>query len=328
MPNEANRAAEPNSHRRSLVLAHSGLMMSMSAFADGFVRGECRRRMNPLRRNPTENVWTVDFHPLWSDFMNKRTLPVLGAIALAAGMLALAQLSSRADDVKMVIPAAAAKSLMADDIKLVNDALKDGKDGKPPQPKDIKRAKMLTLDIALTAKAGKNEALYGQAVKVLEALKDDDLAKAVAAARPLAADLSNPKAEATTADAIKLVLWDADNKTWDKDLAMQLFKTARAGGLAYEKAIKDYAEKNPPAGELAKIAMMSNRIAMISQAIEQIGVGEKSPAEWKKFAEILRTTAVEVGDAATKKNAAAVKTGLGRMDTSCVNCHTKFKTAP
>jgi len=37
---------------------------------------------------------------------------------------------------------------------------------------------------------------------------------------------------------------DTENKSWDKDLAMQLFKTTRAGGLAYEKTIKDYAEKN------------------------------------------------------------------------------------
>src|SRR5262249_56501089 len=98
----------------------------------------------------------------------------------------------------------------------------------------------------------------------------------------------------------KLALWDTENKSWDKDLAMQLFKTTRAGGLAYEKTIKDYAEKDPPAGEMSKIAMLAYKTAMLAQVIEQLN---PEKPEWKKFAQNLQATAKEVGDAATNKNA-------------------------
>ena len=86
--------------------------------------------------------------------MSKRTLPVLGAIALAAGLFALTQLAGRAGDgdVKLVVPDAAVTGLVADDIKIVNDALKE-KDGKAPLPKDVKRAKVATMGIAFIAKA-------------------------------------------------------------------------------------------------------------------------------------------------------------------------------
>ena len=268
--------------------------------------------------------------------MNKRTLPVLGAIALAAGLLTFAQLSSRAgdDDVKLVIPANTVSNLLTDETKVVNEALKNTKDDKPPPAKALKRAKVAALDIALTAKASKNDAMYAQALKVIDAVKaveatdkdkTEDVEKALTVARKATSDLSNPpKNGESKGDAIKLVLWDTENKTWDHELAMQLFKTTAGGGLAYEKMIKDFAEKAPTPADMPKIALMATKTAMLSQAIEQIS-HEKSPAEWKKFAEILRTTALETAEAAAKKNVSAVKTALGRMDTSCVNCHTKFK---
>ena len=108
--------------------------------------------------------------------MSKRTLLVLGAFALAAGLFALTQLAGRAGDgdVKLVVPEAAAPGMVTDDIKIVNDALKDKDEKKDekkaPLPKDVKRAKVAALDIALTAKASKNDALYAQALKVLDAL--------------------------------------------------------------------------------------------------------------------------------------------------------------
>jgi hypothetical protein len=251
--------------------------------------------------------------------MSRRTLPVLGAVVLAAGLIALTQLTGRAGDgdVKLVIPAAAATGLIADDILIVNKAL-EPKDGKV-LPKDVKRAKVATLDIALTAKATKNDALYAQAVQVLEALDKED---GVADARKAAEGLSKPAGGDAKGDPIKLALWDKDNKSWDKDMAMQLFKTARAGGLGYEKTIKDFAEKDPPAGKLKEIATLAYKTAMLAQAIEQLN---PEKPEWKKFAQNLQASAVEVGAAATKKNAAAVKTALGKMDGACVNCHDKFK---
>src|SRR5260370_34460989 len=104
--------------------------------------------------------------------MMKRTTIGLGAIALAAGLFALTQLSGRAGDgeVKLVIPPTAAGDLTKDDIKVANEAMKGDKEGKL-FPKEIKRAKVATLSIALTAKASGKDALYAQALKALETLK-------------------------------------------------------------------------------------------------------------------------------------------------------------
>src|SRR5262245_44933077 len=306
-------------------------MITGSAEAGRIVQGVHRKRTHSPRMNPTETVWTAESNHPRSDRMSKRTLPVLGAFALAAGLFALLQLAGRAGDgdVKPVVPAAAMASMVADDIKIVNEALKE-KDGKAPLPKDVKRAKVAALDIALTAKASKNDALYGQAMQVLEALAKED---GVPDARKAAAGLSKPTGGDAKGDAIKLALWDSDNKSWDKDLAMQFFKTPRAGGLGFEKIIKDYAEKDPPANKLNEIMAMSHKIAMLSQAIQKVGPDTtagpgKTPEAWKKFAEILQKTALEVAAAAGSKKPAEVKAALGRMDTSCVNCHEKFKTTP
>src|SRR5262249_57090018 len=104
--------------------------------------------------------------------MTRRTQLVLGAIVFAAGLFALTQLTGRADgDIKPVISAAAAKTLIDDEIKVVNDALKDGRDAKGPLPKDMKRARTAALDIALTAMATKDDALLAQTVQVLEAVR-------------------------------------------------------------------------------------------------------------------------------------------------------------
>ena len=260
--------------------------------------------------------------------MMKISRMALGAMLLAAGLIALTQLTGRAgdDDVKLVVPAAAIPGLVKDDIEKVTDALK-GKDSKT-LPKDIKRAKVLALDIALTAKATKNDALHAQAIQVLEALAKED---GLADAKKAATGLSNPTGGEAKGDAIKLALWDTDNKSWDKDLAMQLFKTPRAGGLGYEKMVKDWAEKTPAAKDLPAITMLAYQTAVLAQAIEHIGPDKsagpgKTPEAWKKYAQTLRTTALEVADAATKKKPAEVKAALSRMDTSCVNCHEKFKT--
>jgi len=261
--------------------------------------------------------------------MSKRTRTVLGAFALAAGLFALSQLAGRAGDVKLVVPAAAVTDMVKSDIEVVTAALA-GKDGKAPLPKDVKRAKVATLNIALTAKASKNDALYAQAIQVLEGLAKED---GIADARKAADGLSKPSGGDAKGDPIKLALWDTDNKSWDKDLAMQLFKTPRAGGLGFEKTIKDYAEKDPPASKLNEILAMAHKIAMLSQAIEQVGPDKadgptKTPEAWKKFAETLQKTALEVATAASSKKAGAVREALFRMDTSCVNCHEKFKTTP
>jgi hypothetical protein len=271
----------------------------------------------------------------------KRTMIGLAAVAFAGGLVALTQLTGWAgdDEVKLVVPAADAGNLMKDDIKIANDALK-GKDGKV-LPKDIKRAKVAALSVALIAKASKKDDFYAQAVKALETLKilsevdkenEKDFAAALASAQKATSELSSPKGGDSKGDAIKLALWDAENKDWDRDLAMQLFKTPRAGGLGYEKTIKDLAEKKAAltAKEMETMGKIATETAMLVQAVEQIGSTKAggpgaTPEAWKKFAQDLQKSAIETAGAVAKKDQAAVKAAINKMDTSCVNCHDKFK---
>ena len=264
--------------------------------------------------------------------MKRRTLMGTGAAALVAGVLALASLDTRAADnptgYKLIIPAAALSDLIKDDTKVVADALK----GPKVEKKDLKRAKVATMVLGIYAEAGlsgkeaaKMEALQGQAAKVLEDLLKEDGA---ADAKTDAAKLGTPSGSGAKFDWLKAV-WDSDNKEYDKDLAMQLFKSTRAGGLGYEKKIKDFAEKDLTAKDMTEIVNLAYKVAMISQAVERIGpttaMGKKSPENWVKFAKDLQASAVETGDAAAKKDAKTAKAAIGKMDKACVNCHEVFK---
>jgi hypothetical protein len=256
--------------------------------------------------------------------MRTRTLLGLGA-ALATGILVLANLDSRADENggwKMIVPPNVAAELVKDDTKVVMDALKSEK----PLGKDQKRAKVAAMLLAIYGGAdGKDAGLHGRAMKVIDALNKDD---GIAEAKAAAAQLATPGSGDAKGDPLK-ALWDDSNKDYDRDLAMQLFKGTRAGGLGYEKMVKDFSEKTPNAKEMNAIALLAYKAAMLTQAIEKIAQkpqgGQKTPENWKKFAGDLRKAALETGEAASKKNAAEVKAGLGRMDKACVNCHEVFK---
>jgi len=279
--------------------------------------------------------------------MMTRTLMGFGALALVAGILALAGLDTRAadnpSDYKMIVPLTAVGDLIKDDVKVVNGALvptvitrtEDGKEVKTEtwEKKNVKRAKVATMMLGVYAEASINankdkakmEALQSQAAKVLEdLLKDDGLADA----KKEAAKLGSPSGSGAKMDWLKAV-WDAENKDYDRDLAMQLFKSTRAGGLGYEKKIKDFAEKDLTAKDMAETVTLAYKAAMIAQAVERIGpttaMGKKTPETWAKFAKDLQTSAVETGNAAAKKDAKATKAAIGRMDKACVNCHEVFK---
>lgn len=257
----------------------------------------------------------------------------LGAVSLSIGLVALVGLDGRADEKggwRLVVPATAVGDLVKDDTKVVMDVAKKAKIEK----KDVKLAKVATLSLAVTAeaavKAGKDAdkmaAVHGQAMKVLEALGKDD---GISDFKKEAAGLASPSGSAGKGDAAQ-ILWDAENKDYDRDLAMQLFKSTRAGGLGYEKKIKDGAEKGVTAKDLSDLTLVSYKVAMLAQVIAKVGPsksqgGQKTPENWQKYAASLESSSLEAGEAASKKNLAGVKTALGKIDAACVKCHEIFK---
>jgi hypothetical protein len=256
--------------------------------------------------------------------MMNRTRMGLGAVALAAGLLALASLNSRADNNSTTwdVPPGGLDDLVKDDTKVVTDTLNAAELKKPA----IKKARVATMMLGIYAEAGKKPALQGQAAKVLEALMKED---GVADAKAAAAGLSKPAGGAAKMDWVK-ALWDEDNKDYDKDLAMQLFKSTRAGGLGYEKKVKDFSEKTPAGKDLTDIATMANKTVMIAQVLQKIaptkaGDAKKTPEAWTKFAKDLQAAAADTAKAAGKKDGAATKAAIGKMDKACVNCHEVFK---
>lgn len=264
--------------------------------------------------------------------MRTRTLLGLAALLTLASLVALWSIRSEAaDGPKLVVSGPSARKLIEDDIKELQKALQPAK----VEKRDQRRAKVLAMCIALNSQSlmatgsGDKATLggnYETAIKVAEALHDDKVADAKTAAAGFG------KAKATAVKPVDVTKYLKDGDDLDIDTGMQPFKSTRAGGLGIEKMIKDIAEapKNPPAKDLPKIATMANRAATMTMYLEHLApkenIGKRTKAAWTKYINDLRIASMEAAAAAEKKDAAATKAALAKMDVSCVACHEIFKT--
>jgi hypothetical protein len=245
-----------------------------------------------------------------------------------AGLLFVFASSLRAEDgVKLVGEKNAVGKLIAADIDLLKKALSAPK----PEKKDQKRARVLAVVIGLNAQAVGNDeskAIFEQVYKVAHALaQEDGLADAKKAVAAVGVSKS-PTGE-KTGDIVKF-LFDEDPtvKDWDRDLAMQLFKTPRAGGLGFESKIKDWSESAPKAAkDLETAAGIAQRTAVIGMALEKMTAPKKSKpgTDWKKYSQDLQAASADALKAAGSKDSKALQASLARMDQACTVCHEKTK---
>lgn len=258
--------------------------------------------------------------------MKIRTFMGIAAALGAVGLITLAQSGLLADEVSLVGTEKEVTALIKADIADLQKALSPAK----PERKDIKRAKVLAMVIALNAKAlggkGESAAIAEQALKVAEALaKEDGLAEAKEAAKALT---TAKTATGASGDVVKAALFDNDPtvKDWDRDLAMQLFKTPRAGGLGIESKIKAWAEKAPVGKDTELAANFAQKVGVIGQALQAVAPPSgKGADEWKKLATDMQTASQEAVAAAAKKDGKAMMAAFGRIDKACTVCHEKFK---
>jgi len=261
-----------------------------------------------------------------------RTRTLLGIAALLATVGGAALLSMRgqaADAPKLVIPAAAAQSLIKEDIKELQKAANLA----GPKKGDLRRVRVLAVLIAQNAEGlaaagqGDKAELAGQhaaAIEILELLQKDAPAADV--------KKSAAKFDGAKGDGIKpadLTKYLKDDGMPDWDTSMQLYKSTRAYGLGIEKLVKDFSEKNPTAKDLPTIATAAYRAASVTAYLERLppneDSGKKTKAAWQKYVQDARASALEAAAAAEKKDAKATKAALAKMDVSCVGCHDVFK---
>jgi hypothetical protein len=255
--------------------------------------------------------------------MRIRTLLGIGA----AVVVAVALTDAWADEgaVKLVGEKGKVTALVDADIDALNTLLSPNAGAiKKPQ---IKQARVLAIVIGLNAEAVGDKAVRNAAGAVVAALADDKLDEAKEAAKAM----KTKKAVAGgNVDLVKTGLFDKDPATndWDRDLAMQLFKTARAGGLGIEGKVKDWSGKPPVGKDLESAAVYAQKAAMIGQVLQKMTPPKDkklSEAEWKKWASDMTTAAEEAMTAAQKRDGKATMAAFSRVDKACTVCHEKAK---
>jgi hypothetical protein len=257
--------------------------------------------------------------------MRTRTLLGIVGVLLVTGLLSLVQNDSSAQDTKLFIPPPAAGKIIDEDAKEIQTTLSQAKVGN----KDRKRAMIEAIVIAAAAndnaKDPKMAAIRDNAIKLLEVLKKEESAQYKDSAQNLTKGKGDGAAESIKLDLAKYI-WDDDTKDFDKDMLMHLFKSTKAGGLGFEKLIKDYSDKAPGAKDVDKAINTIYRVAALAEIIGQVGpkekVGTKDPKDWERFTKSLKDAAAGGAD---KKKPAEIKETMTKIDAACVSCHNVFK---
>jgi hypothetical protein len=269
------------------------------------------------------------------------------ALALAVLLLAAARPGSAAGDKplvwKPVIPQADAEDVVKYLGALTEQALAKGPPASEEDKKDwnekLKNTGLLIAAVTQSAKGGDTDQLAAARAAGLQLSKDVDGGQ-MDAAKTVAAALASLKASAKGSE-----LFDAD-KTDLVDL-MNLLRLRSKGGLGFgvkppagastdgiESKLLGLAKRPLPAADMARQADDLVRSAYILVAISEFtdghtpkkkGAGGKGPKEWKDWTEDMRAAALQLADAAKKKDSAGVKTAVNKLNSSCNNCHGEFR---
>ena len=126
------------------------------------------------------------------------------------------------------------------------------------------------------------------------------------------------------------------------DDVMNLLKLRSRGGLGIgapgtvapdgmEAKVVNMAKRPLAQPELAKEAKDLVRLAYVNAAIAQISEaradvdGKMDPKAWQKWSVDMRQSAIELAEAAQAMNPARVKAAAKKLNTSCTDCHDKFR---
>ncbi len=82
------------------------------------------------------------------------------------------------------------------------------------------------------------------------------------------------------------------------------------------------------AAEAESLAKSANIVIAVSDLALITPVkkaGGKNPEDFKKWAQDMKDAATQLSDAVAKKDAKAIKDASEKLNTSCTDCHNKFK---
>lgn len=212
------------------------------------------------------------------------------------------------------LPKDSAKAATAADI----EALQKKLEAITAAPEKSKGAIRTAKGLVLTLGAYGDEAIQGQAAKVLLALDKKDYAGAAEAAKGLKA----PKADAEA--------WKAIDKKYDLEDVMSQFRLAKSGGMNIEKDIRDgYKSGNidPKLAEL--VGARSAGLAVYTEKMpnDKAMTNPAMKTKWEKFSKDMAAAGKELAEEAGKPKADAKKLTaiLKKLDASCSNCHNDFR---
>jgi hypothetical protein len=100
------------------------------------------------------------------------------------------------------------------------------------------------------------------------------------------------------------------------------------GGEALINALSDKKPSNASVAKMAKeLELFAYRTAVIGALTLERGPAAKGADRkaWDEQAVIMRDAAIELAEAARKKDGAAIKEACGKLENSCVECHGSYK---
>ncbi len=148
------------------------------------------------------------------------------------------------------------------------------------------------------------------------------------------------------ADAIKKTAAKVNGMKELEDLPdlMHLFKPHKSGGLGWgskrganpatdglEKKIQEYSKNvkaneasDPMNEEAGRLLVAMAAVIKVRGWPKDMG-GGKTKKAWNDYADATRDAAEAFTKAAATKNANAIKSAADKLNSSCLNCHSKFK---
>jgi hypothetical protein len=272
-----------------------------------------------------------------------------GGTALALGVLLLAAgLTGAAGDKPLVWKPVIPQQDAADVVKYLGELTQQALDKGPPAGKDEKA----DWDARL-----KNTGLLIAAVTASARGSDsDELAAARAAGVQLSeqmdkGDLDGAKTTAAALAALKPTARGGKSITAeDTDLGdiMNLLRLRSKGGLGFgvkpptgpatadgiEARLINMAKPAQVAAVLKNQADDLARSAYILVAVSEVcdahppkkkGTNGKGAKEWADWTEEMRTSALQLAEAAKKKDTAGVRAAVSKLNGTCSNCHGEFR---
>ncbi|MBA4065329.1 MAG: hypothetical protein C0501_16785 [Isosphaera sp.] len=252
--------------------------------------------------------------------MTTRLRLTAGAAALAAGLWFLSGAAAAP-----VLPPETYKKAAEADVAQLQKHL----DHIAKEPMDAKRygptAKSVAMLLAAYGEATGDKGLTDQALKVAEALAKKDYKTADAEAKKLAVKAGGKPLAA--GDLHKMHKYDLAE-------VMSPFRGGKVGGLNIEKDIRDAFKKDAPVPvDPAAVEVLAARTAVIGEYTlhfpnEKATVNTASKAQWEKWTkDMIGTSQKLIAESAKGKKAdekALVKM-LNTLDTTCRDCHNKFR---